>query len=77
MTKKATDGIKKTVNLELLGKDGNAFFLMGIFQKQAKREGWTESEIQSVLDEARSDNYDHLLATLMEHCEPKDASDED
>lgn len=59
----------KTVSLELEGLDGNAFALLGAFQKQARREGWTAEEIKAVMDEAQSGDYDHLLQTLMRHCE--------
>jgi hypothetical protein len=62
----------KTVNLDLVGLDGNAFSLMGAFQKQARREKWKESEINAVLDKCQSGDYNHLLVTLMEHCEPTD-----
>lgn len=61
---------KKTVNLNLVGLDGNAFMLMGSFSKQAKKEGWTQEEIQKVLNECQSGDYDHLLQTLMQVCEP-------
>ena len=59
----------KEVNLTLAGLDGNAYSLMGAFQKQAQKEGWTKEEIQQVLDEATSSDYDHLLRTLDKHCE--------
>ena len=36
----------KKVKLKLVGLDGNAFFLMGTFRKQAKKEGWSEKEIE-------------------------------
>lgn len=49
--------------------DGNAFALLGAFRKQAKREGWTTEEIDAVMTEANSGDYDHLLQTLMDHCE--------
>jgi len=65
-------GVDKKVKLELVGLDGNAFFLLGAFQKQARREGWTPEEIKAVLDEARSGDYDHLLATLSDHCEEEE-----
>lgn len=68
--------IEKTVNLDLAGHDGNAFALMGVFQRQAKRENWTPEEIDAVMEEAKSDNYDHLLQTLILHCEPKDGEDD-
>lgn len=59
----------KKISLELEGLDGNAFSLMGAFRRQAKREGWTTEEIKEVLDEARTGDYDHLLQTLMAHCQ--------
>lgn len=68
--------IDRTVNLNLVGVDANAFMLMGVFQKQAKKEGWSTSEIEMVLAEAKSKDYEHLLATLMNHCEAKDEDDE-
>lgn len=64
--------IEKTVNLNLIGVDGNAFMIMGVFKKQAKKEGWTLEEIEQVMDEAKSGDYVHLLATIENHCEPKD-----
>ncbi len=68
--------IEKTVNLDLAGHDGNAFALMGVFQRQAKRENWTPEEIDAVMEEAKSDDYDHLLQTLILHCELKDDNNE-
>jgi len=64
--------IEKTVNLDLVGVNGNAFMIMGVFGRQAKKEGWTKKEVDSVLSEAKSGDYDHLLATITNHCEPKE-----
>lgn len=61
--------IDKTVNLDLVGVNGNAFMIMGVFQRQARKEGWTQQEIEAVLTEAKSDDYNHLLATISNHCE--------
>lgn len=72
--------VEKKVTLELVGLDGNAFSLLGAFMRQAKREKWTEPEIKLVTDEAMSGDYDHLLATLAEHCDDPcgfDSDDED
>ncbi len=73
--------MSKKVNLELVGLDGNAFALIGAFQKQARKEGWTPEEIKAVRDEAMNGDYDHLLATLAEHCcgdyDDVDEDDED
>ena len=58
-----------TVKLNLAGLDGNAFSLMGAFQHQARKEGWTSEEIKTVIDECKKSDYNHLLITLMDHCE--------
>lgn len=63
--------IDKTVDLDLDGVNGNAFMIMGVWRRQAVREGWSDEEIQAVLTEAKSSDYDHLLATIMNHCESK------
>lgn len=68
--------INKTVNLDLVGIDCNAFSIMGAFSRQARRERWTQEEIDLVLEEAKSGDYDHLLATIMGYCEPIDEDDE-
>lgn len=60
--------INKTVNLDLVGVNGNAFAIMGVFKRQAKREGWTQEEIDTVLTEAKSGDYNYLLATISNHC---------
>ncbi len=65
----AVKGEPRRVKLRLVGLDGNAFALMGAFQRQAKKEKWTTEEIDAVLDDCRSGNYDHLLCVLMDHCE--------
>ena len=69
--------IEKTVNLNLIGVNGNAFMIIGVFQRQAKREGWSKEEIDLVLTEAKSGDYNHLLATIEKHGEPKDESQDE
>jgi hypothetical protein len=58
----------KKVKLKLVGLDGNAFSVMGAFNRQARKEGWTEAEINTVLKDAMSSDYHHLLATIAKHC---------
>jgi hypothetical protein len=60
--------MNKKMKLKLAGLDGNAFSVMGAFQRQARREKWTTEEINSVLEEAMSSDYHHLLATIAKHC---------
>jgi len=64
--------MNKKIKLDLVGLDGNAFALMGAFQKQAQREGWTKDEIKTVLDKCTSGDYDNLIVTLWEHCDSED-----
>ncbi len=66
----------KKIKLTLCGLNGNAFSLMGAFQRQARREKWTPEEIKIVLIECKSGDYDHLLLTLMEVCEDEEDNDE-
>ena len=56
----------------MVGVDGNAFIIMAVFRRQAKKEGWSQEEIDMVMTEAKSRDYVHLLATIENHCEPKD-----
>jgi hypothetical protein len=62
-------GIIVNVMLTLVGLDGNAFSLMGAFQRAACRQGWSKEEIDKVLDECKKSDYNHLLATLAENCD--------
>lgn len=61
--------ITKKVKLKLVGLDGNAFVLLEAFTNQAQKEGWSEEEIDQVITEATSGDYDKLLRTLISHCE--------
>ena len=61
--------MNKKIKLDLVGLGGNAFALMGAFQKQARREGWTQDEIKVVLDKCTSGDYNNLIVTLWDHCE--------
>jgi len=55
----------KKVKLDLTEIDGNAFWLIGAFRRQAKLQGWTADEIEAVTDDCMSGNYDHLLQVLI------------
>ena len=60
--------INKTVTLSLAGVNGNAYAIMGAFRKQARKENWTEQEIEAVISEAQNGDYIHLLGTIQNHC---------
>lgn len=59
----------KKVVCRLVGEDGNAFAILGRFQKAARDAGWSPEEIKKVMDEAMSDDYDNLLRVISSHCE--------
>lgn len=56
------------MSLDLTDSNGNAFAIMANFQRAAKREGWKSEEIDKVLTEAKSGDYNHLLGTILDHC---------
>lgn len=55
------------VELNLVGLDGNAFVLLGAFRKAAIRQGFPVEWVEKVLEDAKSDDYNHLLKVLTEH----------
>lgn len=70
--------VNKTVKLQLVGLDGNAYSIIGAFQKQARSEKWSKEEIDLVTKEMMSGDYDHLLQTAIAHCEePEEDEDDD
>lgn len=58
---------KKKVRLTLVGTDGNAFALLGRFQRAAKAQGWTPEQIRRVTLEMTRGDYNHLLSVLMSY----------
>lgn len=56
------------VNCKLVGHNGNAWALLGKFDRCACEEGWTPAEIKAGGDEAMDGDYRHLLRTLASHC---------
>ncbi|MFN5848809.1 MAG: hypothetical protein ACK5UE_08840 [Chitinophagales bacterium] len=61
--------LPKTVHLDLVGVQDNAYSVLGAFSRQARREGWTPEEINLVTQEAKQGDYDHLLATIRSYCD--------
>ena len=57
----------KKVKMTLEGVNGNAFALMGAFTKKARKQGWTQEEIDVVITKCKSGDYDNLLCILMEN----------
>ena len=54
------------VSVELIGKDGNAFLVLGKICKALRKAGASQSEIDQFKTEATSGDYDNLLRVCME-----------
>ena len=55
--------------VKLVGKDGNAFAIMGRVKNALKKAGADEEYIKKYLDESMAGDYDNLLATAMKYAE--------
>lgn len=59
---------KTNVTVNLIGKDGNAFVILGTVVKALKKAGY-EKEAKEYQKEAMSGDYNDLLATTMKYVE--------
>jgi hypothetical protein len=57
------------IKVKLVGKDGNAFAILGRVRKAMQRAGLMPSEIEEFMTQAKSGDYDFLLGTVMEWVE--------
>jgi hypothetical protein len=55
--------------VKLVGRDGNAWAIMGSCQRAAQKAKWSKERTKAVLDEMMAGDYDHLLQTAMKHFE--------
>ncbi len=55
--------------LKLTGADGNAFMIIGLAVRAAKKAKWTDEQIETYKKEAMDGDYDHLLQTTMKYFE--------
>ena len=69
---KMADEAKKTelrqtgIKVRLIGEDGNAFHILGKVCAALRRNGESKEFIDAFLEKAKSGDYNHLLATVME-----------
>lgn len=54
------------VEVELIGNDGNAFYILGKTMKALRKAGVAENRIKEYQAEATSGSYDNLLQVTME-----------
>ena len=57
----------KTVDFDLSDCDGNAFAICGAWRTAARRQGWSNADIEKVTEEALSADYKHLVRVIDEH----------
>ena len=57
------DKFRKRV-IDLNGPDGNAFYLLGTAKSLCKQIGIGAERTTEILDEMRSDGYEHLIQTF-------------
>ena len=53
------------VKVKLIGKDGNAFFILGKVRKELKKAGYDKEFIDEYQKQATSGDYNHLLQVTM------------
>ena len=49
--------------LRLSEQDGNAYMILGLACRAARRAGWDEARVAAFMKEAQAGDYDHLLQT--------------
>ena len=59
--------MQETITIEMSEREGNAFAILGRFQNEANRAGWSNDQVKEVMDEATSGDFDHLLQTFIGH----------
>jgi hypothetical protein len=53
------------IKVQLTGRDGNAFAILGAVGQAMRRAKVPQSEVDAFMEEAMSGDYDHLLGTAM------------
>ncbi len=53
--------------LKIIGRDGNAFAILGEAKKVLKQHGYDKQEIEQVMNEAMAGDYNNLLQTMLKY----------
>jgi hypothetical protein len=56
-----------TIEIDLTGPQGNAFYLLGSAKNLAKQLGYSTEEIESLLEEMKAGDYQNLIEVFDEH----------
>ena len=54
----------RTIEIDLTGPQGNAFFLLGMASKLGRQLGLDSDEIEIILRNMRSSDYENLIQTF-------------
>lgn len=52
------------ITVNIIGQNGNAFYILGICQRAMEQAKCTQQEIDAFNEEAKLGDYNHLLATV-------------
>jgi hypothetical protein len=64
---KPKDEMNLDVEIDLTGPDGNAFVLMGYAKNWARELEYEKEEIDAMIADMKSSDYEHLLSVLEQH----------
>ena len=68
--------VSKLVEIKLVGLDGNAFNLIGQWQRAARKQGIPKTEIDAVIKACTEGDYDRLLCVLMDNSTDENKEDD-
>lgn len=60
---------RKRPHVELVGRDGNAFAILGRTREAMRKVGWTKAEICEATYDMINGDYDNLVRTVCDYCE--------
>ena len=53
--------------VKLVGNDGNAFAIVGVCKRAARKAGWSKDKIQEFTDKMYWGDYNNILTVAMEY----------
>lgn len=57
----------RKITIDLTGPEGNAFCVLGIITRLMKTLGYSKPQIDAVMQQLTSGDYEHLIATADKH----------
>lgn len=61
----------RTAPYTLVGQNSNAYNLLGGWADAATKNGWNKEDVDKVIEEATSGDYENLLRVLTTHSTPE------